>query len=129
MGCEEIKPNGGEPCNQSPRALRDGSSAACGALAHRFVKAYGAGHADVEAFHRTQHGNVHQFVAGFACKAPHALAFGAHDPCHGAASVDAVHAALGLVVGAYQPDVPLFQLAHGTCQVGHHDVGHGVGRA
>ncbi|KAG1207655.1 hypothetical protein G6F35_010970 [Rhizopus arrhizus] len=97
------------------------------ALAHGLVQADGAGHADVQAFHRTQHGDVHQLVAGFPRQAAHALAFRAHDPRHRLARIDLVHAVGRLVVGADQPDAAVLQAAHRARQIGDHHIRHGVG--
>ncbi|VDK97672.1 hypothetical protein FR5810_00087 [Bordetella pertussis] len=99
------------------------------ALAHRFVEADGAGHADVQALDRTEHGNAHELIAGLARQAAHALALSAHDPRHRTARIHLVHALTGLVVGADQPDIAFFQLAHGAREVGYGQVGNGVGGA
>src|SRR5690606_6226439 len=78
-------------------------------LAHGLVQADGAGHADVQALDRAQHGDVDQLVAGFAGQAAHALAFRAHYPGHRLARVDRMQAVAGLVVGAHHPDAALLQ--------------------
>jgi len=98
-------------------------------LPQGLVQADTGGDRDVQALDRTGHRDAHQLVAGLAGELAQAVALGTEHQRERAGQVDVVDRALGVVAGADDPEVALLQLVEAAREVGHHQVGHRLGRA